>query len=53
VLSGLLNAQADPAIASYSARGFVLSRRIRLGGWTTLILAHPTRAPLSPKPHRR
>ena len=53
VLSGLLNAQAGPAIASYSARGFVLSRRIRLGGWTTLLLARPIRAPGSPKPHRR
>jgi ribosomal protein L11 methyltransferase len=42
VLSGLLNAQAGPAIASYIARGFVLVRRIQLGGWTTLILALPT-----------
>jgi ribosomal protein L11 methyltransferase len=52
VLSGLLNAQAGPAIASYSARGFVLLRRIRLGGWTTLIVARPSRAPGSPKLRR-
>jgi ribosomal protein L11 methyltransferase len=52
VLSGLLNAQARPAIASYGARGFVLLRRFRLGGWTTLIVARPSRAPGSPKPRR-
>jgi ribosomal protein L11 methyltransferase len=40
VLSGLLNVQAGPAIASYRARGFVLMRRIRLAGWSTLVLAH-------------
>jgi ribosomal protein L11 methyltransferase len=43
VLSGLLNTQAGPALASYNARGFVLVRRIRLGGWTTLILARQPR----------
>ncbi|HEY7247561.1 MAG TPA: 50S ribosomal protein L11 methyltransferase [Xanthobacteraceae bacterium] len=48
VLSGLLNAQAGPAIASYNARGFALIRRIRLGGWTTLIVARPPRAPRRP-----
>src|SRR5713226_1392354 len=36
VLSGLLLAQATPALASYRARGLVLSRRIRLEGWATL-----------------
>ncbi len=51
VLSGLLNAQAGPAVASYRARGFVLIRRIGLGGWTTLILARPTRS--IPKLRRR
>jgi ribosomal protein L11 methyltransferase len=43
VLSGLLNAQSAAAVASYRARGFVLARRIALGGWTTLVLAHPSR----------
>ena len=43
VLSGLLLAQAAPALASYRARGFVLSRRIRLEGWMTLVLRRPGR----------
>jgi ribosomal protein L11 methyltransferase len=38
VLSGLLNAQARPALASYLARGFALTSRITLGGWTTLVV---------------
>jgi ribosomal protein L11 methyltransferase len=41
VLSGLLAAQAPAALASYRARGLVLSRRIALGGWTTLVLQRP------------
>jgi ribosomal protein L11 methyltransferase len=41
VLSGLLAAQAGPALASYRTRGLVLVRRIPLEGWTTLILARP------------
>jgi ribosomal protein L11 methyltransferase len=40
VLSGLLNAQAAAAIASYRARGFVFVHRITLAGWSTLVLAH-------------
>jgi ribosomal protein L11 methyltransferase len=40
VLSGLLNAQARPAVASYRARGFVFLHRITLAGWSTLVLAH-------------
>jgi ribosomal protein L11 methyltransferase len=44
VLSGLLNAQVAPAIASYRARGFIFLCRITLAGWSTLVLAHrPTR----------
>ena len=39
VLSGLLNAQAAAATASYRARGLALAQRIVLAGWTTLILA--------------
>jgi ribosomal protein L11 methyltransferase len=36
VLSGLLPAQANAALAAY--RGFALERRITLEGWTTLVL---------------
>src|SRR5712691_1506031 len=43
VLSGLLAAQANAALASYHARGLVLERRIRLDGWTTLVLVRPRR----------
>ncbi|MGZ3325213.1 MAG: 50S ribosomal protein L11 methyltransferase, partial [Xanthobacteraceae bacterium] len=45
VLSGLLTAQADAAVASYRARGLVLVRRIRLEGWATLVLARVRRGP--------
>jgi len=44
VLSGLLTAQARPALACYRARGLVLVRRIRLEGWATLVLSRPHRA---------
>ena len=37
VLSGLLPAQANAAIAAY--RGFALERRLEIEGWTTLVLA--------------
>jgi ribosomal protein L11 methyltransferase len=43
VLSGLLNAQGGAALASYRARGLVFTQRIALGGWTTLVLARPSR----------
>jgi ribosomal protein L11 methyltransferase len=43
VLSGLLNAQARPALASYRTRGFVFAQRIVLGGWTTLVVKRPGR----------
>ena len=33
VLSGLLAAQAGPALASYCARGLAVVRRVRLEGW--------------------
>ena len=36
LLSGLLPEQANAALAAY--RGFALERRIRLDGWTTLVL---------------
>src|SRR5262249_42377204 len=38
VLSGLLVAQAMPALAAYRAQGLVLERRIPLDGWMTLVL---------------
>jgi ribosomal protein L11 methyltransferase len=47
VLSGLLPAHANAALAAYAAQGFVLQRRIPLDGWMTLLLqrpAHCTRA---------
>lgn len=44
VLSGLLNAQAAAAIASYRAHGLVLAQSIALGGWTTVVLVRPSRA---------
>jgi ribosomal protein L11 methyltransferase len=52
VLSGLLPAQANAAIAAYRHRGLRLERRILREGWTTLVLgrAAPLRAGTS---HRR
>jgi ribosomal protein L11 methyltransferase len=41
VLSGLLAAQANAAVAAY--RGLALERRIELDGWVTLVLARPKR----------
>jgi ribosomal protein L11 methyltransferase len=43
VISGLLSSQGPAALAVYRARGFVLERRIVLGGWVTLVLARPAR----------
>jgi ribosomal protein L11 methyltransferase len=40
VLSGLLPNQANAALAAYRAHGFVLTRRIPLDGWMTLMLAY-------------
>jgi ribosomal protein L11 methyltransferase len=41
VLSGLLPAQANAALAAYRAHGLVLVRRISLDGWATLVLRRP------------
>jgi ribosomal protein L11 methyltransferase len=41
VLSGLLNAQANAALAAYHA--LRLERRIDIDGWTTLVLTRPRR----------
>ena len=38
VLSGLLNHQEREVWAAYQARGFVLTRRFRVQGWSTLAL---------------
>lgn len=38
VLSGLLPAQANAALALWRARGFSMCRRLGIDGWTTLIL---------------
>ena len=38
VLSGLLAAQANAALAAYRAQGLVLERRSVLDGWATLVL---------------
>jgi ribosomal protein L11 methyltransferase len=38
VLSGLLPAHANAALAHYAAQGFRLERRIPLDGWMTLVL---------------
>ncbi|MGE3302516.1 MAG: 50S ribosomal protein L11 methyltransferase [Hyphomonadaceae bacterium] len=44
ILSGLLNAQAPLVLAAY-ARFFTLERRIRLEGWSTLLLRRRAAAP--------
>ena len=43
VLSGLLPAQANAALAAYRAHGLVLARRIPLDGWVTLVLKRPAK----------
>jgi ribosomal protein L11 methyltransferase len=41
VLSGLLSAHASVLLVAYRSRGFVLVRRIVMGGWTTLVMRRP------------
>ncbi len=41
VLSGLLPAQANAALAIYRTQGLILQRRIVLEGWATLVLRNP------------
>jgi ribosomal protein L11 methyltransferase len=41
VISGLLAAQANAALAAYRAQGLVLAHRIALDGWVTLVLHAP------------
>jgi len=38
ILSGLLSSQAASVIAAYRTRGFVVSRHIRIEGWSSLLL---------------
>jgi len=52
VLSGLLPAHANAAIAIYRAQEFVLARRILLGGWVTLVFQKANR-PGRGRPGRR
>ena len=42
ILSGLLPAQANAALASYRAHGLVLERRLDVDGWTTLVMVRRT-----------
>jgi ribosomal protein L11 methyltransferase len=49
VLSGLLAAQANAALAAYRAQGLVLAHRIRRDGWVTLVLRKPRGQALSHK----
>ncbi|MFL6798211.1 MAG: 50S ribosomal protein L11 methyltransferase [Xanthobacteraceae bacterium] len=53
VLSGLLHGQAGAALASYRARGLVLERRIKVEGWSTLILRRPACSRAREKVHAR
>jgi ribosomal protein L11 methyltransferase len=41
ILSGLLGAQENPALAAYRPHGLTLVRRIPLGEWVTLVLRAP------------
>jgi ribosomal protein L11 methyltransferase len=41
VLSGLLPAHANAAVAAYRAQGLKLERRLLLDGWVTLVLRRP------------
>jgi ribosomal protein L11 methyltransferase len=43
VLSGLLPAQVNAALAAYRAHGLVLMQRISLDGWATLVLRRPVK----------
>jgi ribosomal protein L11 methyltransferase len=44
VLSGITDGQAASVEARYRALGFVLENRVRLDGWTTLVLRRVSRA---------
>ncbi len=53
VLSGLLPAHANAALAAYRAQGLALERRIPLEGWVTLVLKRKNKtAPARGRPGR-
>ncbi len=52
VLSGLLPAQANAALAAYRTQGLRLARRIDLEGWTTLVLCRSVRLRKRESPRR-
>jgi ribosomal protein L11 methyltransferase len=43
VLSGLLTAHGQPALAAYLPHGLALERRVHIGGWVTLVLRKRSR----------
>ncbi|HTK14621.1 MAG TPA: 50S ribosomal protein L11 methyltransferase [Xanthobacteraceae bacterium] len=49
ILSGLLAAQANAALAAYRAHGLILERRILRDGWATLILRLPAGRVAAPR----
>ncbi len=53
ILSGLLAAQANAALAAYRGHGMVLEHRIALEGWVTLVLRTPARARLHARARAR
>ncbi len=54
ILSGLLPEHANAVLAIYRAQGLMLSRRITLDGWVTLVLQRPakTKPPRAGRPGR-
>ncbi len=53
VLSGLLTAHGNAAIAAYRAQNLMLARRIVLDGWVTLVMVRKKRIRRSDAPRRR
>jgi ribosomal protein L11 methyltransferase len=53
VLSGLLAAQSNAALAVYRARGLVLERRLCLDGWVTLVLRRHRRTGVAGRRRRQ
>jgi ribosomal protein L11 methyltransferase len=53
VLSGLLAAQSNAALAAYRPLGLVLHRRLCLDGWATLVLRRHRRSPVAGRRRRQ
>jgi ribosomal protein L11 methyltransferase len=51
ILSGLLAAQANAALAAYRTQGLVLEHRIQLEGWVTLVLRGRRRSTVAATRH--